>query len=72
MVRCAGVLPVELCYLWLCMDLCVHLTLIVTLVITLEFDQILQVVVTHSAIVTTRLVVVIYVNESSGIDRGNT
>jgi hypothetical protein len=32
------------------MDLCVHLPLIVTLIITLEFDQILQVIVTHSAI----------------------
>jgi hypothetical protein len=32
------------------MDLCVHLPLIVTLIITLELDQVLQAVVTHSAI----------------------
>jgi hypothetical protein len=32
------------------MDLCVHLLLIVTLVITLELDQVLQSVVTHSAV----------------------
>jgi hypothetical protein len=32
------------------MDLCVHLPLIVTLVITLELDQVLQSVVTHSAV----------------------
>jgi hypothetical protein len=32
------------------MDLCVHLPLIVTLIITLELEQVLQVVVTHSAI----------------------
>jgi hypothetical protein len=32
------------------MDLCVHLPLIVTLVITLELDQVLQSVVSHSAI----------------------
>jgi hypothetical protein len=40
----------ELRYLWLCMDLCVHLPLIVTLLITLELDQVLQAVVTHSAV----------------------
>jgi hypothetical protein len=32
------------------MDMCVNLPLIVTLVITLELEQVLQVVVTHSAI----------------------
>jgi hypothetical protein len=32
------------------MYLCVHLPLIVTLVITLEFDQVLQSVVTHAAV----------------------
>jgi hypothetical protein len=46
----AGVFAVEQRYLWLCMDMCVNLPLIVTLVITLELEQVLQVVVTHSAI----------------------
>jgi hypothetical protein len=32
------------------MDLCVHFPLIVTLVITLPLDQVLQAVVTHSAV----------------------
>jgi hypothetical protein len=32
------------------MYLCVHLPLIVTLIITLELDQVLQLVVSHSAI----------------------
>jgi hypothetical protein len=32
------------------MDLCMHFPLIVTLVITLELEQVLQAVVTHSAV----------------------
>jgi hypothetical protein len=48
--RGAGVCAVEQRYLWLCMDMCVNLSLIVTLVITLELEQVLQAVVTHSAI----------------------
>jgi hypothetical protein len=32
------------------MDLCVHFPLIVALVVTLELEQVLQVVVTHSAV----------------------
>jgi hypothetical protein len=32
------------------MDMCINLPLIVTLVITLELEQVLQAVVTHSAI----------------------
>jgi hypothetical protein len=32
------------------MDLCVHFPLIVALVVTLELEQVLQAVVTHSAV----------------------
>jgi hypothetical protein len=49
------------------MDLCVHLPLIVTLIITLEFDQILQVVVTHSAIqYHLDLILLLTIDESCG------
>jgi hypothetical protein len=50
MAHCAGVFAVELHYLRLCMYLYMHLPLIVTLVITLPLDQVLQVVVAHSAV----------------------
>jgi hypothetical protein len=49
------------------MDLCVHLPLIVTLVITLELDQVLQAVVTHSAIqYCLDLILLLTVDESCG------
>jgi hypothetical protein len=50
MAHYTRVFAVELCYLQLCMYLCMHPPLIVTLVITLPLDQVLQVVVTHSAV----------------------
>jgi hypothetical protein len=49
------------------MDMCVNLPLIVTLVITLELEQVLQVVVTHSAIqYGLDLVLLLAVDESLG------
>jgi hypothetical protein len=49
------------------MDLCVHLPLIVTLIITLELDQVLQAVVTHSAIqYRLDLILLLTVDESCG------
>jgi hypothetical protein len=49
------------------MDMCVNLPLIVTLVITLELEQVLQAVVTHSAIqYGLDLVLLLAVDESCG------
>jgi hypothetical protein len=49
------------------MDMCVNLPLIVTLVITLELEQVLQAVVTHSAIqYGLNLVLLLTVDESCG------
>jgi hypothetical protein len=49
------------------MDLCVNLPLIVTLVVTLELEQVLQSVVTHSAIqYCLDLVLRLAINESCG------
>jgi hypothetical protein len=49
------------------MDLCVHLPLIVTLVITLELEQVLQAVVTHSAIqYCLNLILLLTIDESCG------
>jgi hypothetical protein len=49
------------------MDICVNLPLIVTLVITLELEQVLQVVVTHSAIqYCLDLVPLLAINQSCG------
>jgi hypothetical protein len=67
MAHCTRVFAVELRYLRLCMDLCVHLPLIVTLVITLELDQVLQSVVTHSAIqYCLNLILLLAIDKSSG------
>jgi hypothetical protein len=50
------------------MDLCVHLPLIVTLIITLELEQVLQVVVTHSAIqYCLDLILLLTINKSCGL-----
>jgi hypothetical protein len=49
------------------MDLCLHLPLIVTLIITLELDQVLQSVVTHSAIqYRLDLILLLAIDESCG------
>jgi hypothetical protein len=49
------------------MNLCVHLPLIVTLVITLELNQVLQSIVTHSAIqYHLDLILLLAINESCG------
>jgi hypothetical protein len=49
------------------MDMCVHLPLIVTLIITLELEQVLQAVVTHSAVqYGLDLVLLFAVDESCG------
>jgi hypothetical protein len=49
------------------MDLCAHLPLIVTLVITLELEQVLQAVVTHSAIqYCLNLILLLTINKSCG------
>jgi hypothetical protein len=67
MARGAGVFAVEQRYLRLCMDMCVNLPLIVTLVITLELEQVLQAIVTHSAIqYGLDLVLLLAVDESCG------
>jgi hypothetical protein len=67
MAHGTGVFAVEQRYLQLCMDMCVNLPLIVTLVITLELEQVLQAVVTHSAIqYGLDLVFLLAVDESCG------
>jgi hypothetical protein len=49
------------------MDLCVHLPLSVTLIITLELDQVLQSVVSHSAIqYCLDLILLLAIDESCG------
>jgi hypothetical protein len=49
------------------MDLCMHLPLIITLVITLPLDQVLQVVVTHSAVQhSLNLILFLTIDESWG------
>jgi hypothetical protein len=71
MARCARVFVVELGYLWLCMYLCMHLLLIVTLVIALPLDQVLQAVVSHSAVqYSLNLILFLTVDESWGCVRG--
>jgi hypothetical protein len=49
------------------MDLCVHFPLIVTLVITLELEQVLQAVVTHSAVQDSlNLILLLTIDEGCG------